>query len=109
MYNNFPFPDLDRESADDIHEKAARVLAIREQYAEVPLAWLYDDTSMPSALKNAHRELDLAVDRSYGYEFDTEKERVIFLLDLYSNCKQTFGIISAQGIEKCIVLQLNFK
>ena len=84
VYNNFPFPDLDRESADDIHEKAARVLAIREQYAEVPLAWLYDDTSMPSALKNAHRELDLAVDRSYGYEFDTEKERVIFLMDLYS-------------------------
>lgn len=48
------------------------------------LADLNDPLAMPPALREAHRDLDRAVDRCYrSAPFTSERQRVEYLFDLY--------------------------
>jgi hypothetical protein len=66
VYNNFPWPDANDGQKTAIAGLAQAVLDARKQEPG-SLADLYDPIAMPSALLNAHRELDRAVMGLYGF------------------------------------------
>ena len=84
VYNNFPFPNASEVRQEAIAEKAKAILDARSLYPESSLANLYDPLTMPKELVNAHKALDLAVDRLYRKApFKDDAERVSFLFELY--------------------------
>lgn len=92
VYNNFVFPDIISANLEDVERSAQAVLDARESYPDASLAKLYDpdnEAKYPE-LAEAHRLLDQAVERAYGWDFDglswDEKETHIVseLFTLYS-------------------------
>ncbi|MBC7609973.1 MAG: hypothetical protein H7228_10445 [Polaromonas sp.] len=95
VYNNFPWPDLDKKSllAQAMQARAAieiaaqAVLDARETESGATLANLYNQP-MPEKLLRAHRKLDTAVDIAYALgggkkTWKTDAERVAYLFKLY--------------------------
>lgn len=85
VYNNFPWPqDVTDKQQAGVTAAAEQVLATRETFKGQTLADLYDPLAMPKALRDAHKELDRAVDKCYRSQpFTSERQRVEFLFDLY--------------------------
>lgn len=83
-YNTFPVPHLNKASKDEIYKKSLDVLAEREAHSEKTIAQLYDPDKMPDGLREAHHQLDLAVERCYRSKpFETDEERLEYLFKLY--------------------------
>lgn len=95
VYNNFPWPDLDKKSAlaqvqgarSAIETAAQAVLDTRAAEAGATLADLYNPP-MPEKLLKAHRALDAAVDAAYAVSggkrnWKSDAERVAFLFTRY--------------------------
>ncbi|MHB1095622.1 MAG: class I SAM-dependent DNA methyltransferase [Gemmatimonadaceae bacterium] len=83
-YNNFPWPTTTAGQRQAVEKAAQLVLDARAGYPGATLADLYDPTTMPRNLAEAHWSLDRAVDRSYrGDGFGNERARVEFLFRLY--------------------------
>ena len=60
------------------------MLLTRENHPEKTLAELYDPDKMPEDLREAHEELDLAVDRLYRSKpYNSDEERLADLFALY--------------------------
>jgi len=68
VYNNFPWPDATAEQRAQIERTARAILDARAAHADASLADLYDELTMPKALRDAHRENDRAVMRAYGFD-----------------------------------------
>jgi hypothetical protein len=89
VYNNFPWPDATDEQRAVIEKLAQGVLDARAQYPESTLADMYGETSMlfHTALLNAHRELDRAVMKLYGFSVKDMDESacVAALMERYKN------------------------
>jgi hypothetical protein len=84
VYNNFPFPPITKKQKELLTEHAFNVLDAREQHSEKTLAQLYDPNKMPQNLKDAHQQLDLAVEQCYRKKpFESDEERLEFLFGLY--------------------------
>lgn len=87
VYNNFVFPEVDKAVRRDVEKHAQAVLDARELYAGATLADMYDpdnDFLYPELMK-AHRELDRAVERAYGVDFDGDEQKIVaHLFELYS-------------------------
>jgi len=64
-YNTFPFPNITKSQKELLAEHTFRILEERERHSEKTLAQLYDPEKMPEGLRQAHYELDLAVERCY--------------------------------------------
>lgn len=86
VYNNFVFPEVDEETRMDVEKRAQAVLDARELYADATLADMYDpdnDFLYPELMK-AHQELDKAVERAYGVDFDRDEQKIVaHLFDKY--------------------------
>ena len=83
-YNTFPFPNINFELKEELAKYAFRVISERENYSEKTLAQLYDPDKMPDGLREAHRQLDLAVERCYRSKpFESDEERLEYLFKLY--------------------------
>lgn len=83
-YNTFPVPHLNNANKDEIYRKSLDVLAEREAHSEKTIAQLYDPDKMPDGLREAHHQLDLAVERCYRSKpFETDEERLEYLFKLY--------------------------
>ena len=83
VYNTFPVPDAPLNVLEPF---AQSILDARAAHPDSTLKDLYDPITMPPNLAKAHRKLDRRVDRLYCREpFNTDLERVEFLLDRY--CK----------------------
>ena len=76
VYNNFPWPGdsgnsgnsgLSCEMRERIERTAQAILDARANHPDCSLADLYDDTTMPPDLRQAHRENDRAVMLAYGF------------------------------------------
>jgi hypothetical protein len=67
VYNNFPWPDATDEQKAAIEALAQGVLDARAQFPDSSLADLYDPLTMPPELLKAHRALDTAVMKLYGF------------------------------------------
>ena len=85
VYNNFPWC----EQTSAIEKTAARILEVRKQFPNRSLASLYDESTMPSELRAAHIDNDLAVLDAYGFDRDmSESEIVTRLMVMYSALTQ---------------------
>jgi hypothetical protein len=83
-YNTYPFPSISEKQKQELEMHAFQVLGEREHYSEKTISQLYDPDVMPLGLKEAHHQLDLAVDRCYRSKpFDSDEERLIYLFKLY--------------------------
>lgn len=85
VYNNFPWPKLDKKHKNRIVETANNILIARNLYPNSTYADLYDDTFMPPELRKAHQENDKAVMEAYGFDWRTmsESDCVAELMKLY--------------------------
>ena len=83
-YNNFPFPPISEAQKKELEKHVYAVLGAREAHSEKTLAQLYDPDKMPANLREAHHELDLAVERCYRAKpFESDEERLEYLFKLY--------------------------
>ncbi|ACN15162.1 putative type II restriction enzyme (methylase subunit) [Desulforapulum autotrophicum HRM2] len=83
-YNTFPFPKITEAVKTRLEDHVFKVLDEREQHPEKTLAQLYDPDKMPDGLRQAHHEMDLAVESCYrSHPFKSDEERLEFLFKLY--------------------------
>ncbi len=83
-YNTFPFPLISNAQIQEIERNVYHILEVRENHSEKTLAQMYDPDNMPQGLKEAHHQLDLAVERCYRSKpFETDEERLGYLFMLY--------------------------
>ena len=83
-YNTFPFRDITQEQKAILEEHVFKVLDEREAHPEKTMAELYDPGKMPEGLRQAHHEMDLAVEQCYRPRpFINDEERLEYLFKLY--------------------------
>lgn len=83
-YNTFPFPTISVNQKNELEKYVYRILEEREHHSEKNLAQLYDPGKMPDGLREAHHQLDIAVERCYRSKpFETDEERLAYLFKLY--------------------------
>ena len=84
-YNTFPWPKVSETKKKEIEALAEEVLMAREMYPDLTLADMYDPDKMPDELREAHHQLDLAVDKLYRADkpFSNDEERLQLLFKLY--------------------------
>ena len=83
-YNTFPFPPLTAKQKESITMYVYAVLDERAKFPEKTMAWLYNPETMPTGLKQAHQELDLAIERVYRLAaFNSDEERLAYLFKMY--------------------------
>jgi len=84
-YNTFPWPKVSEAKKKEIEALAEEVLMAREMYPDLTLADMYDPDKMPDELREAHHQLDLAVDNLYrpSKPFANDEERLQLLFKLY--------------------------
>jgi len=87
VYNNFTWPNATDAQKAEIEKLAQRVLDARAEYPESTLANMYGETSMlfHTSLLNAHRKLDGAVMKLYGFPVKdfNEADCVAALMEMY--------------------------
>ncbi len=92
VYNNFPWPEMSDKQTLKLEGLGNAILVARALYPNATPADLYDPTSMPAELRNAHRALDRAVDRRYRKEaFTSDRDRVEHLFDMYERLTAPLG------------------
>lgn len=83
-YNTFPFPKINQKQKEQINLHVFEVLEEREKHSGKTLAQLYDPDKMPKGLKEAHHQLDLAIERCYRLKpFTSDTERLEYLFKEY--------------------------
>ena len=83
-YNTFPFPPINEKQKQQINLHVFEVLEEREKHSGKTLAQLYDPNKMPKGLKEAHHQLDLAIERCYRLKpFESDTERLEYLFKEY--------------------------
>ncbi|MBZ9627159.1 N-6 DNA methylase [Psychroflexus sp. CAK1W] len=84
VYNTFPFPEISRVKKANIEENVYAVLEEREKHPEKTMAELYDPDKMPKGLRQAHKDLDEAVERCYRLQpFENDTQRLEYLFKEY--------------------------
>ena len=84
-YNTFPFPKLTTAEKEELERHAQNILNIRDENFDMTLGEMYNPETMPEELREAHHQLDVAVERIYRSEpFTSDEERVENLFKLYS-------------------------
>ena len=81
VYNNFPWPDTSDYQKQQVESFAQKILDVRNKYIKISYKDLYNVTTMPLDLLNAHRELDKYVKRIYG--LSTQASETDCMIELY--------------------------
>ena len=77
--------NVSEKQKERVEKSAQAVLDVRKEFPDSSLSDLYDPSTMPKNLVDAHRALDKAVDLCYRPQpFTTEVNRLKFLFELYS-------------------------
>lgn len=83
-YNTFPFPEISDKQKYSITQYVFSVLDERAKFPQKTMAWLYNPETMPSGLRQAHHDLDEAIERCYRLApFNSDAERLEYLFRLY--------------------------
>ncbi len=84
VYNTFPFPYITKKQKNEIEEFVYQILDERERHTEKTLAQMYDPKNMPEWLKEAHHQLDHAIEKCYRPKaFENDDERLWYLFKMY--------------------------
>lgn len=88
-YNTFPFPQISEKQQQLLKTYVLYILQERERFCEKSMAELYHPQKMPAGLRQAHHDLDIAIDLCYrSSPFLTNEERLEFLFKLYQEMRQ---------------------
>ena len=83
-YNTFPFLETSKAQKTILEDHVFKMLDERERHSEKTIAELYDPDKMPGGLRQAHHEMDLAVEKCYRSRlFKNDEERLEYLFELY--------------------------
>lgn len=83
-YNTFPFPEINTKQKENLNLYVFAVLDERAKHPSKTMAQLYDPDKMPIGLKQAHEELDEAIEKCYRLQpFKSDTERLEYLFKLY--------------------------
>lgn len=100
-YNTFPFPSITDKQKENINLHVFTILEEREKYPEKNIAQLYKANKMPESLKEAHHELDLAIERCYRLKpFENDVERLEFLFNEYEKMTIKMNLFSPTKTKK---------
>jgi hypothetical protein len=80
VYNNFPWPDTTDKQETEIERLAQGVLDARGIFKNNSLVDLYDPDAMPRELLKAHKTLDSAVMKLYGFPKDADESAIVAAL-----------------------------
>ena len=97
-YNTFPFPDITEKQKLTINEYVFAILDERAKYPEKTMAWLYNPETMPKELKQAHQNLDIAIEEIYrmGNPFTSDAERLEHLFKRYDEMTKKDTLFAKQ-------------
>ena len=83
-YNTFPFPEISDRQKQTLTNHVYNIIGEREKFCERTMAELYDPDKMPAGLKQAHQDLDVAIELCYrSRPFLSNEERLEHLFKLY--------------------------
>ncbi len=96
-YNTFPFPEIDSKQKENLNLYVFAILDERAKYRGKTMAWLYNPDTMPKGLKQAHQELDEAIEKCYRLQpFKNDTERLEYLFKLYEEMTKKDTLFSKQ-------------
>ena len=89
-YNNFPVPKMMESIRSRLEAQALEILSVREEFPELCIADMYDPNKMPAKLKQAHEDLDVALESAYqSTPFSNDADRLKCLFKLYEKMTGT--------------------
>ncbi len=96
-YNTFPFPDITLKQKENLNLYVFAILDERAKHPEKTMAQLYDPDKMPKGLKQAHEELDRAVEQCYRLQpFTSDTERLEYLFKMYEEMSKAGTLFEKQ-------------
>jgi hypothetical protein len=96
-YNTFPFPDITLKQKENLNLYVFAILDERARHPEKTMAQLYDPDKMPKGLKQAHEELDRAVEQCYRLQpFTSDTERLEYLFRMYEEMTKSGTLFDKQ-------------
>jgi len=102
-YNTFPFPPIIASQKEELEQHTHNVLEQRAKHSEKTMSELYDPRKMPIGLKEAHHQLDLAVEICYRTKpYENDEERLAYLFNLYEKMiaeERTNGTLFAKTLK----------
>ena len=83
-YNTFPFPNITTKQKENLNQYVFDILDERAKHPSKTMAQLYNPTTMPKGLLQAHQALDLAIEQCYRLQpFKNDTERLEYLFKQY--------------------------
>lgn len=102
-YNTFPFPEINLKQKENLNLYVFAIIDERAKYPEKSISQLYDPNTMPKGLKQAHRELDEAIEKCYRLQpFTTDTERLEYLFKLYEEMVNKDTLFAKQKKKRTI-------
>ncbi len=96
-YNTFPFPEITLKQKENLNLYVFAILDERAKHPEKTMAQLYDPDKMPKGLKQAHEELDRAVEQCYRLQpFTSDTERLEYLFKMYEEMTKSGTLFEKQ-------------
>ena len=100
-YNTFPFPDITLKQKENLNLYVFAILDERAKHPEKTMAQLYDPDKTPKGLKQAHEELDRAVEQCYRLQsFTSDTERLEYLFRMYEEMTKSGTLFEKQRKSK---------
>lgn len=96
-YNTFPFPDITNKQKENLNLYVFAILDERAKHPSKTMAQLYNPTTMPKGLLQAHQELDIAIEQCYRLQpFKNDTERLEYLFKQYEEMLQKDTLFAKQ-------------
>lgn len=91
-YNTFPFPEISYKQKETLNLYVFTILDERAKHPSKTMAQLYNPDTMPKGLKQAHQELNTAIEQCYRLQpFTNDTERLEYLFKLYEKMTKEEG------------------
>lgn len=96
-YNTFPFPDITTKQKENLNLYVFAILDERAKHPSKTMAQLYNPSTMPKGLLQAHQELDTAIEQCYRLQpFKNDTERLEYLFKQYEEMLQKDTLFAKQ-------------
>ncbi|MBL6729787.1 MAG: class I SAM-dependent DNA methyltransferase [Bacteroidia bacterium] len=97
VYNTFPFPDITTKQKENLNQYVFDILDERAKHPSKTMAQLYNPTTMPKGLLQAHQALDTAIEQCYRLQaFKNDTERLEYLFKQYEEILQKDTLFAKQ-------------
>jgi len=96
-YNTFPFPEITTKQKENLNLYVFAILDERAKHPSKTMAQLYNPTTMPKGLLQAHQELDTAIEQCYRLQpVKNDTERLEYLFKRYEEMLQKDTLFAKQ-------------